>query len=199
MEFTIVDIPDPISTIAVQLSFHGITQCVIVSRDLHHHFQKYLRRDVSILDLARYPPIKSRNELTRLEQCILSLPDACEMLPSKRRFVESLAIHFVTVLTKPGPTAFNLRRPQCTHPECSILQVTRSIYADTIITKALFVNAIRPVDNNSTERTTAVEDNRGLEPTLIQDLDLKHYHGCLFNIDLFKRCPEVRGQRNLQV
>lgn len=49
-------------------------------------------------------------------------------------------------------------------------------------------NDFAPLDYNA-EQTTIQE------PTLIQELDLEHYHGRLFNIELLKRCPELRHLR----
>lgn len=54
---------------------------------------------------------------------------------------------------------------------------------------------IIPVDNNSTKRTADREDNKSLDPTSIQVLDLEYYHNYLFYIDLLNRCPEVRHLR----
>lgn len=117
MEFTIMDIPDYVSSIAALISFHDITQCVLVNRDWYHQFQRHLWRTVSILDLTNYPPARTLEEGKKFEEYIIRHSDTCEVLPSKSQYIESLTTHSLAALDKLGPAAVNLRYFRCVYPE----------------------------------------------------------------------------------
>ncbi|KAG0081171.1 hypothetical protein BGZ90_009929 [Linnemannia elongata] len=146
MEFSILDIPDYASSIADLISFHDITQCVLVNRDWYHHFQRRLWRTVSILDLPNHPPIRTREESKPFEEYIIRHFDACEALSSKIQYIES---------DNALPSSARQTRPSSSQPSSSRMS----------------------------QLDYSVEQTSIQKPTLIQELDLEHYHGRLFIID----------------
>ncbi|KAH7041641.1 hypothetical protein BKA57DRAFT_508830 [Linnemannia elongata] len=197
MEFSILDIPDYASSIAALISFHDIIQCVLVNRDWYHHFQRRLWRTVSILDLPSHPPNRTMEELKPFEEYIIRHFDACEALSSKSQYIESdNALPCSARQTRPNssqPSSFPMWNLQLQTVHIDGYNLGRYM-VDTLSALSSLPTYISQTTIFPAQLDYSVEQTPIQKPTLIQELDLEHYHDRLFIIDA--SCRDARVVAN---